>query len=119
MLADPQSVTINAVPHSLPRTVAGANQGQFTKEDGTVKLSVSHATGKRVRRSARLDSSKISADPLVPSQNQKVSTSVYIVIDQPQTGYTNAEIKLVVDGFLAWLTASSGANITKILGGES
>lgn len=117
MLADPQSVTINAVPHSLPRT--GSNPGQFTKDDGAIRLTVSHANGKRIRSSIRLDNAKISADPMVPSQNQKVSASVYLVIDRPQTGYTNAELKLIVDGFLAWMSASSGANVTKVLGGES
>ena len=119
MLADPQSVTVNAVAQSLPRTTAGTNLGQFTKEDGTAKLSVQHAYGKRTRRTARFDFNKIVADPLVPSQNQKVGSSVYIVIDHPVTGFTNTEIKQIADGFLAWLSASSGANITKILGGES
>lgn len=119
MLADPQSITVNAVAQSLPRTAFGENLGQFTKDDGAAKLSVAHAYGKRTRRTARFDFNKIVADPLVPTQNQKVGTSVYIVIDHPVTGFTNTEIKQISDGFLAWLTASSGANITKILGGES
>lgn len=119
MLADPQSVTVNAVAQSLPRTSAGVNAGIFTKDDGAAKLSVSHAYGKRTRRTARFDFNKIVADPLVPTQNQKVGSSVYVVIDTPVTGFTNVEIKQIVDGFLAWLTASSGANITKIIGGES
>lgn len=119
MLADPQSITVNAVANSLPRTAFGENQGQFIKDDGSARLTVSHTYGKRTRRTARFDFNKIVTDPLVPSQNQKVGSSVYIVIDQPVTGFTNTEIKQIADGFLAWLTASSGANIVKILGGES
>lgn len=117
--ADPQSVTVNAVAISLPRTSSGVNSGTFTSSDGATRLSVSHAYGKRTRRTIRLDSSKITSDPLLPTQNVKVSDSVYLVIDTPVAGFTNTEIKQHVDGFLAALTASSGAKITQLLGGEN
>lgn len=119
MLADPQSVTINAVAQSLPAVARGVNSSSYKKDDGTVTLSISHQYGKRTRRTARLDFSKIVADPLVPTQNQKVSMSAYLVIDHPLTGLTNAEIKQVTDGLTAYLTASSGAKVTSIVGGES
>lgn len=119
MLADPQSVTINAVAQSLPAIVRGVNTSAYQKDDGTVKLSVSHAYGKRTRRTARLDFSKIAADPLVPTQNQKVSMSAYLVIDHPITGLTNLEIKYVADSLIAYLQATSGAKVTSIIGGES
>jgi hypothetical protein len=119
MLADPQSVTINAVAQTLPAVSRGVNTSSYRKDDGTVTLSVSHQYGKRVRRTVRLDFSKIVADPLVPTQNQKVSMSTYLVIDQPITGLTNAEIKQVVDGLTAYLTATSGAKVTSVIGGES
>jgi hypothetical protein len=44
--------------------------------------------------------------------------SAYLVIDVPPVGYTVAEAQAVVDGFLAYLTASSGAKVTQLLGGE-
>lgn len=119
MLTDPQTVTINAVAQTLPRTSSGVNQGVFTKDDTTVKLSISHTYAKRTRRMVRIDFSKIAADPLISSQNIKYSLSAYLVVDLPTTGFTVAETKLVTDGFLAWMTASSGANMTKVLGGES
>lgn len=119
MLADPQSVTINAVANSLPNVGRGVNTSTYQKDDGTVRLAISHQYGKRTRRTARLDFSKIVADPLVPTQNQKVSMSTYLVIDHPVTGLTNAEIKQVVDGLTAYLTATSGTVVTKMVGGES
>lgn len=119
MLADPQTVTINAVAQTLPAIARGVNNSSYQKDDGSVKLSVSHQYGKRTRRTVRLDYSKIVADPLVPAQNQKVSMSTYLVIDQPITGLTIAEIKQVVDGLTAYLTASSGAKVTSVVGGES
>jgi len=63
-IADPQSVTIGGVANSLPRTGSGDNHGVFTKDDRTVALKVTHSPNKtRVRRSVRLDFSKIAADP--------------------------------------------------------
>jgi len=116
---DPQSVTINAVANSLPRTSNGVNSGVFTKDDGNVKLSVSHAYGKRTRRTIRLDHRKIAPDPLVSAQNIEFSMSAYIVVDVPLTGYTITEQKQIVDALTAYLTASSGARVTQLLGGEN
>nr|UJQ85867.1 MAG: hypothetical protein 2 [Leviviridae sp.] len=119
MLADPQSVTINAVAQSLPAIARGVNQSAYQKDDGNVKLTISHAYGKRTRRTVRLDFSKIAADPLVSAQNIKYSMSTYLVIDTPITGFTVAEAKQIVDALTAYLTASSGAKVTSVLGGES
>jgi hypothetical protein len=90
--ADPQSVTVNAVAISLPRTSSGVNSGVFTSADGNSKLSVSHSYGKRTRRTIRLDSSKVAADPLLPTQNVKLSNSVYLVVDAPVAGFTNTSL---------------------------
>jgi hypothetical protein len=119
MLADPQSVTINAVANSLPAISRGVNTSTYQKDDGNVVLAISHSYGKRTRRSIRLDHSKVAADPLISSQNIKYSMSAYLVIDVPPTGYTVTEAKQIVDGLLAYLTASSGAKVTSVLGGES
>lgn len=117
--ADPQSVTINAVPVSLPRTGSGIGTGSFASADGLVTLSVANTYGKRTRRLIRLSQSKISADPLVPSQNVRSSMSVYMVVDVPVNGFTVAEQKYLVDAFTAYLSASSGAKVTQLLGGEA
>lgn len=119
MFTDPQSVTINAVAVSLPRISSGPNSGVFQSNDGTVKESVSHQYGKRTRHLLRIDHSKWAADPLVSGNNQKYSMSFYVVADVPAIGYTVAEQKQVIDGFIAQMNASSGALITKFLGGEN
>lgn len=116
---DPQSLTVNAVAISLPRTSTQANSGQFTAPDANLKLSVSSSYGKRVRRTVRIDTRKTAADPLFPSQNAPYSMSTYIVTDAPLTGYTVVEQKQIVDALTAWLTATSGSNVTKLLGGEN
>lgn len=118
MFSDPQSVTINAVPHSLPRVSSGASGGIFRKDDGTVKLTISHAENKRSRRMVRLDHNKLATDPYITGDNIPVNMGTYLVVDVPLLGYTVVEQKQVVDGFATFLTAASGAAITKLLGGE-
>jgi hypothetical protein len=117
--ADPQSVTINAVANTLPRISSGIDSGAFQKDDSTIKLSVGSSYGKRVRRTIRLDHKKIAADPLMPSTNTLFTMSTYIVVDVPVAGYSVAEQKQIVDGLTAYLTASSGARVTQLLGGEN
>jgi hypothetical protein len=80
---------------------------------------VSHQTGKRNRHLFRVNHSKVASDPFQSSVNAKYDLSAYIVIDAPLVGYTVAEQKAVVDGLIAQLSASTGALITKILGGEN
>lgn len=105
--------------NSLPRTSSKDTSGTFTKDDGNVKLLVSSSYGKRIRRTARLDHQKVAPDPLFPAQNSPYSMSFYVVADVPVTGYTIVEQKQIVDALVLWLSASSGANITRLLGGEN
>ena len=118
MLADPQSVTIGTAI-SLPRTSSSDDRGAFTSADGNTKMTVSSVYGKRNRQTIRIDYQKIAADPLISAQNIVYSMSCYLVIDSPKTGFTVVERKQVADGLSTWLTASTGANLTKVLGGES
>jgi hypothetical protein len=119
VFTDPQSITINSIAKSLPRTGAGLDTGTFTKDDGEVKMSISHAYNKRNRRTLRVDHQKLAADVMDSSLQVPYSMSVYIVTDTPKAGYTLAEQKQVVDALVAYLTASSGARVTQLLGGEA
>jgi len=116
---DPQTITINAIANTLPRIGSGINSGSFQNSDGTVGMIVSHSYGRRQRRTVRINHQKYAADPLVSAQNVLRSCSAYLVFDGPLQGYSVTEQKQIVDGLTAWLTASSGANVTKFLGGES
>jgi hypothetical protein len=117
--ADPQSITINAVAISLPRTSSGVNSGVFTSADGNTQLTVQHAYGKRTRRAIKQTSSKVAPDPLIAAQNVKYSASISLVVDAPPAGFTNTELKQQIDGFIAALSATSGAKISQLLGGEN
>jgi hypothetical protein len=117
--ADPQSVTISGTAHSLPRVAVDGSGSTYSKDDGTVQFAVSQAYGKRNRRTVKIVHSKNAPDPLFPTQNTPYSMTCYVTVDVPKVGYTIAEQKAVVDGFITNLNATSGANITKLLGGEN
>lgn len=120
LFTDPQTVTINAIANTLNRVGSGENKGTFRKDDGLVRLSYSHAYPKgSASRLAKLEHFKIASDPLMAGQSFPTGMQVHLVVKTPETGYTLTETKQVIDGFLAYLTASSGANVTKLLGGES
>jgi hypothetical protein len=117
--SDPQTVTLSGTAVTLPRTSSGTNAGAFSKDDGTLLLSVSHTYGKRVRRTVRVTSTKISADPLLTNVNQRLSASAYYVVDHPNQGYSITELKDLIIALFAHGTASTNANVLKLLGGEN
>ncbi len=116
MLADPQTVTINATPVSLAKTNAGPNQNEFTSADGTVKMiTKQNTTAKRFRREIRLSTEKVAADP-ISAINAVSGMSVYLVIDEPRNGvFSDVEIGYRIEALKTWL---SSANYNKVLGGE-
>lgn len=118
-LADPQSVTIGGAAQSLPRTSTSTNSSTYTKDDGTAVLLVSHAYGRRFRRTASVTSNKITTDPLITSQNVRVNARAYVVLDVPVSGFSAAEQKDLLLALATWLSASTGANAGKLVGGEN
>lgn len=116
---DPFAITIGGVASTLPRTSVGENESIYTSGDGTLVVRASHEYGKRNRRMLKVTTSKIAPDPYKEDENVERSMSFHVVFDLPQAGFTPAEAKAVSDGLIAAMTASSGALITKLLGGES
>lgn len=117
-LSDPISVPFDSAV-SLPRTGAGLNAGVFTSSDGQTLLRVNHSYGRRTRRVVRLENSKIAPDPLISAQNVRHSMSAYLVVDVPLTGFSVAEQQEHVEALTGFLAASTGADLTKFLGGEA
>lgn len=113
---DPQSVTINSQAISMPRVESAGSKSIYRDATSEHTFTISHQkTGKkRVRHAVRIDSRSIVADPLT-SVNDYEELSTYLVIDEPEYGFTDTEIQLVLTGFLAWFTSG---NVAKVLGNE-
>jgi hypothetical protein len=118
-LADPQSIKISGSTTSLPRVSTGNFQSSYESADGLITLSLSTTEKSRKRQVVRVDVSKITEDPFIPSQNVEVSMSNYVVFDRPPAGFSNADAKAVWDGFIEALQASSSKIVTQLLGSES
>lgn len=119
MFTEPQALTLDAAALSLARTGSDKSSGTFQTADALVKMTISHAYGKRTRHTIRIDHQKTAVDPLVPAQNRPYSMSYYLVVDVPPVGYSLADQIKIVKGLFTNLAASTDANYTKLLGGES
>lgn len=116
MLSDPQTITINAVAKTFNRISTSELSSKYATDDGQYKLTISHqkTKGGRVRHMIRLDNTVIAADPLT-AENVSQSASTYIVIDEPNFGFTDTALLLDKAGFATWL---SDANVGKVLTGQ-
>lgn len=111
-LTDPQSITIDGGAVSLPRVKTEGYRSEYLSSDEDLKMIVSHQEKKgRTRRMVRLDLRTIAADPLTAANEYK-TTSVYLVVDEPEYGFEDAVLDDLIDGLVGWLTA---ANIGKLL----
>lgn len=117
MFADPQSVTINTVPVSLPRVLIGNGEATYRAADDTVQMRISHQDSKgRKRHMVRVDQTIVAADPLT-AENTSQKAGVYLVVDEPTLGFTDAQLGYLVTALKDWIIA--GTNTAKLLGSES
>jgi len=121
MFTDPQSLTkTGGTAKSLPRTSSADNSGRFRTDIGDLQMDMSHSYGsKRDRHILRIVDTKTTADPLVTGSSFIASATVALTVDLPKVGYTITEQQAIIGALTTWLSASSGANPIKLLGGES
>lgn len=118
MLADPQSVTISGTPVSLPAVSRNGASSVYRSADGNHQLTVTHSSSRandRIRHEIRLDKTVVAADP-VSAVNKSVQASVYLVINEPAFGFTDADLGAICSALTAFCTTGT---ISKVLGGES
>lgn len=113
--ADPQSITVNTVAKTLNRIKSDGYRSEYATSDEEFKMTISHQESKnRTRRMIRVDQRVVASDPLT-SVNEYKSLGVYLVLDEPEYGFSDTEIDYVVQALIAWLTT---ANVTKVCGNE-
>ena len=118
MLADPQSVTVGGTTISLPRTGADKGSSDYTSADGNSQLRFAQTTNSTSRRTTiSLKTNKIAADP-ISALNARKSSLWTISNTAPLDGFTVTELRDQLIGLANSLTATSGALVSKALGGE-
>lgn len=115
-LADPQTLTVNTVAKTLNRIKPGTNQSVYQTSDEVYRFTVSHQETKsnRTRRMVRVDHRVVAADPLT-SINEYKEAGIYLVIDEPEYGFSDTELDYDIQALCDWL---SSANVTKVLASQ-
>lgn len=114
-LADPQTVTIDSVPYTCNRVETEKTKSVYQTTDENLKLTVSHQESKsRTRRMIRLDQRVVAADPLT-SENEYKGLGIYMVIDEPEFGFDDADIADIAAGLQALCDSTF---LGKVLGAQ-
>lgn len=117
---DPQAITVDGTAHALPRVLTGTTVGKFISADAARELTIDpRGSAKRRRNVVRFYTKRNAVDPQVPTATIPVQSMVSITIDRPSAGTTDAEIEKDLLGLIAWLTASTNANLKKLVVGEN
>lgn len=114
--SDPQTITVNSVAKTLNNVKREGYSAEYAMDDETFKMRISHQESKgRTRRMARVDQRVVATNPLTSVQEYKV-LGVYVVIDEPEYGFSDTEIDYVVQALKTWL---SSANVLKLCSSQS
>lgn len=122
MLTDPQKFKeVSETEVTAPRVSTGDFKSVYETSDGLNSLTIStqESSSNRKRHLVRIDVSKLTTNIYEESKKQEVSMSVYLVVDRPVAGYTNAEALKLIKGLVGLLSASTYSLPEKVLGGES
>jgi len=119
-LADPQSITVNAVAKSMPRITSSGQNSTYQMGDQTFGLNVKHTPfskdkKSRVKSLASFTQRKVVADPLT-AVNDYENLIISVQIDRPLAGFTSTEVDQMVTGFKSWLDSTM---VGKLYGQES
>lgn len=112
-------MTINSTAVSLPRVFSSDGSGSFRNYDAKAGLKIRHAYGRRTRRDAAFEYSKITTDPLVSTTNVLASLTMRFSADVPPSGFSAAEQLDSAKVLVTWLSANSYANAIKLFAGEN
>lgn len=123
MFNDPTTVTVGVTltpsagtAKSLARIRSDGYASEYQTSDGLYGFKITHARGSRVRSEARLDFFTTYTDPST-GLAKKVSASAYVVLNYPPAGFTNTQLKEIVQGVCGF--AGVSANADKLLALES
>lgn len=120
MFSDPQVLTVNSVAKSMPAISRNGTASLYQTADGVYRLRISHdIKARNERHLLEVIRQEIAADPYSELQVD-AQLKIQLVIDNPTRSLiSDTEIVYVMNALCVWLTASSSANVSKILGNES
>jgi hypothetical protein len=122
--ADPTAVLLGAtVTPSGGTSTSYASQdrsapytGKYGTSDGLNRMRITHTLGSKKRSEFRLEQDKSYTDPTTGLVST-ITTAAYLVLNRPNAGFTNAELKAILAGVCGFVGVSG--NQDKLLGLES
>lgn len=123
MFADPQTLTVNAVAKALNRIGSGNGTAEYLLRSSTdeFRLNIRNTSYTDKKRAVKIDRHNVEfVHTVFPVAPATLSTmrKAYVVIENQQ-GDTLADPTYVASALFAWLTASTNANITKLMNYEA
>jgi len=121
-LSDPISITTSAGAQTLNGVSNIANGKTYRSSDGNTTIAVVHNYGNnRNQHRSRLDVAIIAANPFDSTVNAfySMSTSFLVDVGTKNPGFTVANQVTNVAAHFGFYTASTNAQLVKLLGGES
>lgn len=116
---DPQNITVGSAVVA-DRVKTDETSAVYANSDGTVRIEINQSETRNGRkiRNVTLRKRKIAADPLT-AVNAWTEISLSQTFNEPLTGWTEAEKLEMSTGLNAWGSASTNANLKKLLSGQS
>jgi hypothetical protein len=117
MLTDPQVITVATVAKSMPKTSTSGTSSVYEMPDLEYTLTISHqiTNKRRIRSLLRFDHRKVVTNP-VDSSTDYDNSSIQIILDHPEFGFTSTDVANDWAGLKAWLDSTVMA---KLFGRES
>lgn len=121
--ADPAVITINGVAKSLVRIRQDGYSSEYRLLEATQELKLNVRNSSRTDKGSKVSFQRHNVEliqtifPVAPSTVSTVRKA-YVVVEN-QVGDTVTDPVLTALGLLSYLTASSGANVTKMMNSES
>jgi hypothetical protein len=123
MFADPQTLTVNSVAKALNKIGVGNGTSEYLLRTSTdeFRLNIRNTSYTDKKRDVQIDRHNVefvhTVFPVAPATHSLVRKA-YVVIEN-QKGDTLTDPTYVASALFAWLTASTNANITKLMNLES
>jgi hypothetical protein len=119
-LADPQTITVNAVAKIMPKILSAGMSSKFQLADQTFTLEVKHREVVRDKKRRVISQSlftqrKVVADPLT-AVNDFEFLSTSLQTDRPEAGYSSTEHEQQWAGLKTWFDSTM---MGKFFGRES
>ncbi len=116
---DPVSLDIGGDLVDCTRVSVGDFKSTYLDPTGTVGYSASSTYGRRTRSTIRLDYKTLVANPELPTTNNPISMSAYLVIDRNAVGFSPALLKGLAVALIETMAADDYEQIAQVLTGQS